>query len=304
MKIISMIFSFIAVFQIVYFIYTSRKKKDTAEAYIMPDLYSFDEEESQPETKEKKRLLESIKSLLSGVNKQLFKRWGIKRSIDKQLVRLGHSSHLRAEDVLIFKEIAVVLGLGGAYFLLYNQMGITNPIILIGFVILVFFIPDFFLRKKAQIRMENIRTSLPGVVDLLTLCVEAGLDFMSAFERIITKKARKKDPLIEEINVMINEIRIGSTRREALRNLTKRVGIPEVNAFVSVLLQTEELGTDLVDIMRDYAEEMRTKRLQMAEKKAAQIGTKMLFPMIIFIFPMTFVIILVPLVIKYLTGGM
>ncbi len=297
--IIGMILWFVAIFQIVYFLYLMKEKKNELDDYIVADLYSLEEE---PVEEKKKDLINSVKRILKKINRKLFAQGKIKTKIEQRLSKLGKQSHLRPGDVLIFKEVAVVGGLALSIFL-YKQGIIINPLILVCIVVLSFFIPDYYITKRIKDRAEAIRISLPGVVDLLTLCVEAGLDFMSAFEKIITKqKWGKEDPLVEEINLMLGEIKLGMTRRDALKNLAKRVEIAEISAFISVLLQTEELGTDLVVIMRDYAAEIRIKRLQMAEKRAAQIGTKMIFPMIIFIFPMTFVIILVPLIIKYFTG--
>lgn len=299
--VVGMILWFIAIFQIVYFLYLMKGKKNELDDYVVADLYSFEDESVE---EKKKDLANSVKRVLKKFNKKFFVQGKIKIKIEQRLAKLGKQSNFKPGDILVFKEVAVGLGLIIAGFL-YMQGIVTNPLILVCIVVLSFFIPDYYIAKKIKDRADEIRISLPGVVDLLTLCVEAGLDFMSAFEKIITKqKGGKKDPLIEEINLMLGEIKLGLTRRDALKNLAKRVDIPEISAFISVLLQTEELGTDLVVIMRDYAAEIRIKRLQMAEKKAAQIGTKMIFPMIIFIFPMTFVIILVPLVIKYFTGEM
>ena len=299
--VVGMILWFIAIFQIVYFLYLMKGKKNELDDYVVADLYSFEDESVE---EKKKDLANSVKRVLKKFNKKFFVQGKIKIKIEQRLAKLGKQSNFKPGDILVFKEVAVGLGLIIAGFL-YMQGIVTNPLILVCIVVLSFFIPDYYIAKKIKDRADEIRISLPGVVDLLTLCVEAGLDFMSAFEKIITKqKGGKKDPFIEEINLMLGEIKLGLTRRDALKNLAKRVDIPEISAFISVLLQTEELGTDLVVIMRDYAAEIRIKRLQMAEKKAAQIGTKMIFPMIIFIFPMTFVIILVPLVIKYFTGEM
>ncbi len=296
-----MILWFVAVFQVAYFLYLMREKRNEPDDYIVTDLFSLEDEAVE---EKKKDLANSVKRILKKFNKKFFTQGKIKIKIEQQLAKLGKQSNLRPGDILVFKEVAVVSGLIIAGFL-YMQGIIVNPLILVCIVVLSFFIPDYYIANKIKARAEDIRISLPGVVDLLTLCVEAGLDFMSAFDKIITKqKGKKKDPLIEEINLMLGEIKLGLTRRDALKNLAKRVDISEISAFISVLLQTEELGTDLVVIMRDYGAEIRIKRLQMAEKRAAQIGTKMIFPMIIFIFPMTFVIILVPLIIKYFTGGM
>ncbi|MCK5534894.1 type II secretion system F family protein [bacterium] len=298
MPIVSTVLFFVAIFQIVYFLYLLREKRNTLDNYAVEDLYSL---EGEKVIEKEKGAFNVVKKVLKKFNKKFFKQGKIKMRMEQQLAKLGGQSHLRPGDILVFKELSVVGGCIAA-FLLYKK-GISNPVILVGVVILSFFVPDYFLSKRIKDREDSIRISLPGVVDLLTLCVEAGMDFMSAFEKIITKqKNTKEDPFIEEINVMLGEIRIGLTRRDALKNMAKRIEIPEISAFISVLLQTEELGTDLVNIMRDYAAEIRMKRLQMAEKKAAQIGTKMIFPMILFIFPMTFVIILVPLILNYFMG--
>ena len=131
------------------------------------------------------------------------------------------------------------------------------------------------------------------MLDLLTLSVEAGLDFMGAVQRNCER--RKMDPLNEELLRMQREIQIGTTRKVALRNLSERVRIPQVRTLCTALIQAEELGVSIGSILRIQADQMRQDRFERAEKLAHEAPTKMLFPLLLFIFPATIIVLLGPL---------
>ena len=127
---------------------------------------------------------------------------------------------------------------------------------------------------------------------------------MTAFERII-QAARKKSELEIEFERMINEISLGYSRREALRRLAIRTGLQDIRSFVGLIVQSDELGTSLVDLLRNYSADMRFRRLNAAEKAAAQAATKMLIPIFFFIFPTVFILMLSPMVYNmFKSGGM
>ena len=137
---------------------------------------------------------------------------------------------------------------------------------------------------------------------MAALIIESGLDYLTAFERII-KVAKEKTILEEELEKTINEIKLGYSRREALEHFANRTGVQEVRSLVGLIIQSDELGTSLVDLLRNFSTDLRSRRLNRAEKLAAQASTKMLFPLFIFIFPTIFILILSPMIGGLMKGG-
>ncbi len=125
---------------------------------------------------------------------------------------------------------------------------------------------------------------------------------MTAFDRIV-KISTHKTGLELEVERMINEVQLGYSRRDALRNLAMRTGLQEIRSFVGLIIQSDELGTSLVELLRNFSTDMRFRRLNKAEKLAAQASTKMLIPLFIFIFPTVFILMLSPMIADLLMGG-
>ena len=157
-----------------------------------------------------------------------------------------------------------------------------------------FFLPDFLYKGKIEERQREIIRNFPALVDLAALTIESGLDYMTAFERII-QAATKKTELEKEMERTINEVSLGYSRRDALRRLAMRTGLQDIRSFVGLIIQSDELGTSLVDLLRNFASDMRFRRLNAAEKAAAQASTKMLIPIFFFIFPTVFILMLSPM---------
>ncbi len=169
---------------------------------------------------------------------------------------------------------------------------------------IAFFLPDMYFNGKISDRQRNIIRNFPAMVDLAALTIEAGLDYMTAFERIL-QAATVKSELEVEFGRMISEISLGYSRREALRRLAMRTGLQDIRSFVGLIVQSDELGTSLVDLLRNYSADMRFRRLNMAEKAAAQAATKMLIPIFFFIFPTVFILMLTPMIFNmFKAGGM
>jgi len=167
-----------------------------------------------------------------------------------------------------------------------------------------FVLPDvFYYSRKIRARQEDIIHNFPTFVDLAALLIESGLDYMNAFDRIV-KIAPVKTNLELEIEATISEVQLGYSRRESLRRLALRTGLQEVRSFAGLVIQSDELGTSLVDLLRNYSSDMRFRRLNKAEKLAAQASTKMLIPLFVFIFPTVFILMLSPMVYDLFTGGM
>jgi tight adherence protein C len=169
------------------------------------------------------------------------------------------------------------------------------------FAVFGYLFPHIWLRDQIKKRQHKIARALPYNIDLLTLSVEAGLDFQAALASVVTKG--KQGPLIEELTIMLSEIRLGKTRAEALRNLADRIQMPEVSAFVANLIQADKMGTSLGKVLRIQSTQMRVARTHRAEKLANEAPIKMLLPLIGCIFPTVFAVLFGPLVYRWLGGG-
>ncbi|HBL15180.1 MAG TPA: hypothetical protein DD417_00045 [Elusimicrobia bacterium] len=199
-------------------------------------------------------------------------------------------------NILHMKEMAAAVTGGFLYFMSENvALGLLGAPI-------AFFLPDFFFKGRIEERQRDIIRNFPALVDLAALTIESGLDYMQAFERIIAA-ATKKTELEREFDKTINEISLGYSRRDALRRLAMRTGLQDFRSFVGLIIQSDELGTSLVDLLRNFAADLRFRRLNMAEKAAAQAATKMLIPIFFFIFPTVFILMLSPMVKNIFSKG-
>ena len=168
-------------------------------------------------------------------------------------------------------------------------------------LILGFMVPDLWLSLKVKKRHNQIRQDLPAVIDLLNLCVEAGLDFMLAVSRVI--REFKKCPLTDELNEVWRETRMGASRRDALQHLTQRVGLPELASFVRTLLQADRMGSPMSEALKIQAEEIRMRRSLRGEEIALQAPIKLLFPLFFFILPAVLIVVAGPIFLQFMRGG-
>ncbi len=159
------------------------------------------------------------------------------------------------------------------------------------FSVIGFFTPQLLLQSRINSRQDEIRKAMPDALDLLTICVQAGLGFDAAMKKVAEKW---DDELADEFDHVLREIRLGKVRREALRNMSDRIGISEMTSFVAAIIQSEQLGVSMAKVLRIQSDQMRTKRRQIAEEKAQQAPVKMLFPMALLIFPSLLIILLGP----------
>lgn len=165
-----------------------------------------------------------------------------------------------------------------------------------------FFYPDqIWLRGVIKRRQDDILRAMPFVVDLLALSTEAGLDFMGAMAKVVGKA--KRSPLIDEMDVVLKDIKVGSSRAEALRAMAWRINMTEINSFIAVLVSADEMGASIGKILRQQSEQIRHERFMRAEKAGAQASQKVLFPMIMFIMPAIFLMVFGPFFLQFLSGG-
>jgi tight adherence protein C len=217
--------------------------------------------------------------------------------VQNKLNLAGRPYGLPVNGFEVFKVIAglivalVAFWIGG--FLFPTTIALKLGVAGIGFVG-GRFLPDVLLNNKIKGRQKELRLALPNALDLLTISVEAGLGFDAAIGRLVEKF---KNALSDEFAQVLNEIRLGRPRLEALDDMGRRSGVEELHTFIQALIQSEQLGVGIAKVLRIQSEEMRRRRRQRAEEQAAQAPLKMLFPMIGCIFPTLFIVLMGPAVI-------
>lgn len=225
--------------------------------------------------------------------------------IQIQLVQAGFDGILAPQEFIGLRLLAPV-ALGGLGALIVFLLAAAMPpqawfARQSGVIVLVLFLgaaaqPGLWLAARIRERHLLLQKALPFVMDLLTLSVEAGTDFMSALQRIIDR--RTIDPMGEELIRVLREIQLGKTRRDALRDMAQRIDQPDVRAVLQALVQADELGVGLGGILRIQSAQIRNKRFERAEKLANEAPVKLLFPLIAFIFPAVFLILLGPILVS------
>jgi len=160
--------------------------------------------------------------------------------------------------------------------------------------LLGFYLPDIWLRQRTDKRKENILNALPDALDLLVICVEAGMGLDSAVNRVAKDSQDSSPELSGELHFMTLELRAGKPRRDALKNLALRINLDEISSLVTLLIETEKFGTSMAEALRVYSDSYRTQRHQRAEEVAAKLPVKMLIPLGLCIFPALFIVILGP----------
>lgn len=174
-------------------------------------------------------------------------------------------------------------------------------LLVIVFSLLGFYLPELLLKSRINRRQDEVRKALPDALDLLTICVEAGLGFDGAMAKVTEKWDNE---LALAFSRVLREIQLGKLRREALRNMADRIGIPEMTSFVAAIIQSEQLGVSMAKVLRIQSEQMRIKRRQIAEEKAQKAPIKMLFPMAGLIFPSLLILLLGPAAVQLMTSSL
>jgi len=212
----------------------------------------------------------------------------------------------RIDAATFFAGQFVIAGLVGVVaFLLFNFSIMKQPIgrtlIYAGVALVIgFFFPRLWLNGEIGKRQKSIRKAMPDALDLLTICVEAGLGFDAAMQKVAEKW---ENELSMAFGRVIREIQLGKIRREALRDMAERIGIPEMTSFVAAVIQSEMLGVSMAKVLRIQSDQMRMKRRQRAEEEAHQAPIKMLIPMVAFIFPSIFIVLMTPAAIRFMNSG-
>jgi tight adherence protein C len=219
--------------------------------------------------------------------------------IRRRLIAAGLGHRLTPTAFLAIKGGGIVGSVLMGFFLAGTGVLPVGNGLIFGVVggALGFLLPDFVVSRMVRTRRANMLVQLPEVLDLLCVSVEAGLGFDGALARITE---RSKGPLLEELSIVLHEMRIGESRIQALKNFSERLDMQETTSFARSIIQAEQLGMALGRILRVQANDARQKRQMWAEEKAMKAPIKMLFPTVIFIFPAMFIVILGPAMLQLL----
>ncbi len=219
----------------------------------------------------------------------------------KMLVAAG----FRKESLPIFlgSKIILACSLAAVFVFFYALpkgalLAPNNLLYIVALAIVGFLLPSFWLSRMVEKRKTEIFHTLPDILDLLTVCVEAGLGLDAALVRTCESPQFRGNPLTEELRTASMETRAGKPRSEALKDMAERTMVEDIKAFVAMLAQTERFGTSLSLALRVHSDSLRTKRRQIAEEAAAKTAIKILFPLAFFIFPALMVVMVGPAFIK------
>lgn len=251
---------------------------------------------------------EEKSTFLQGLQKVLLRRLGAfnrrfmwpsyEAKRQKDIIKAGEPAQLKPEEIMAMQQVSfvffmvfgvLILNLFGAS-LLYSAA--------FGFVGL--FYPLYWLKDQVKKRHHLITRALPYNLDLLTLSVEAGLDFTGALGKVVEKG--KPGPLREEFQLVLKQLKMGKTREEALKSMISRVDLPPLSTFITALVQADRMGTSIGKILRIQSTQLRIERTQRAEKLANEAPVKMLFPLIACIFPTVFLVLFGPIVFAFTFG--
>jgi len=249
-----------------------------------------------PGAENKKKGLEGFISSITG-KLALFNRPFVVSPIGRRMYRdlRTAKSRLTVEEFFLIKEILIVVLL--LLVLKFNSNGDFFMFgILVG-VALGYMLPEFWLKTRIRKVKEDILKFLPDTVDLLGLCVNAGLDFMMALKYVVEKS--RPTVIVDELRNMMQEINVGKPRRDALRDLARRYELPDLSTFARTLIQADRMGTSVIEALNMLSEDMREARFRRGESMALKAPLKMLIPLLFFIFPVVAILVAGPVFLEF-----
>jgi tight adherence protein C len=211
----------------------------------------------------------------------------------RRLEMAGNPMRMEPAFFLTMRFVLAIV-LGGLMFLTFAVSGrnwVQGLLLTVVFLLLGFMFPDLWLTGRINARKKAVFRAMPDALDLLTICVEAGLGFDAAMAKV---QEKWDNELALEFGRVIQEIRLGKLRRDALRDMSERIGVAELTSFVAAVIQSEQLGVSLAKVLRIQSDQMRVRRRQMAEEEAHRAPIKMIFPIALLIFPSILIVLLGP----------
>jgi tight adherence protein C len=229
------------------------------------------------------------------------------QQLGKIRVKLMNAGFRHEQAIAVYfgvKLIGLLIGLAGAFPASVMRYGMANTTYVIAAVAggLGFYLPDFFVGKRAKSRGMAIFLGLPDALDLMVVCVEAGLGLDAAMRRITTELAQSCPIICEEFAMANFQLQMGRPRKEVLRDLGIRTGVDDVRSLAAVIIQAEKFGSSISSALRVQSDAMRLRRRQLAEERAAQTSVKIMIPLIFFIFPGVFVVLVGPAVLRMISA--
>ena len=222
------------------------------------------------------------------------------KEYSKLQLRLVQAGYRGAEALPIFFGIRAALALGCFAIFMLPFFGRPNLFFALSALGIGYFVPSFILARKASKRQHRIRLSLADALDLLVVSVEAGLGLDQALARVGQELEFAYPDLSSELRLVSLELLAGTGRSDALRNLATRTGVEDLSALVAMLVQTDKFGTSVANSLRVFSDTLRTKRRQRAEEAAAKTGVKMVFPLVLCIFPAIWIVTIGPAAIRFI----
>jgi tight adherence protein C len=212
-----------------------------------------------------------------------------------------------AAAYFFFARLAMAVGLAFVLFITLPMFNVTGGstfwLLILGGGVCGYLAPSFYLDKLINLRRQEYRSGFPDLMDLMVVCADAGLAMEASLDRIGRELAHSYPSLAANIHMANLEIRAGRTVTEALEHLGDRLGLEEARSFATLIQQSDELGSSISDALRVYSDDMRHKRLSRAEEKAYALPAKLAVPMMVCIFPVLFVVILCPVIVRMATGN-
>ena len=225
------------------------------------------------------------------------------RNMDRTIIAAGLEHKTTGLDILGEQMVSLIL-FPAFWLYIFSQLSFfefvfEGPVQIVFYLLLIvagFFFPTLRVRDRIKSRQELIIVAIPDAVDLLTISVDAGLDFMTALRRVVDKQ--RPGPLKDELERFFRQIELGRTRRDSLKELANRVQLDDLSNTCSALIQADRLGSSIAPVLRTQSDVLRTRRMQRAEKKAMEAPIKMMAPLLACIFPAVFIVIFAPLFIQ------
>lgn len=249
----------------------------------------------ESKAKQKKFSLRNVFKILASFNKVIV-RGGLRQRINKDLT-IAHVN-MTPDEFFLLKEVTIVVVLVLLYPMTAEDM---IPFWFMMSFSVGYLGPEFWLKAKIRKVKNDIIRNLPDAIDLLALCVNAGLDFMLALKWVVEKSP--SSVVIDEFNIMLQEINIGKTRRDAIKSLAQRYELPDLSTFSRTLIQADKMGTSVTEALNILSEDMRLSRYRRGEQIALKAPMKMLVPLLMFIFPVVCILVAGPIFIDFIENN-
>ena len=219
----------------------------------------------------------------------------------RKIISAGLKDELTPDEFIAFKFFLILFfPLVGGFLRAGDFLDLSGAAIAAS-AIAGWFYPDFWVNSRIKTRQAQVLKSMPFIVDLLALSTEAGLDFLGAVGKVVEKA--KSSPLVDELSQVLKEIKVGSSRGEALREMAARINMIEINSFIAILISADQMGASIGKILRQQSEQIRVERMLRAEKAGAAAGQKLMIPIIFLILPAVLIMIGAPFILGMVNGG-